>query len=248
MEVWYMDGAGNRFMAVLIQGGRYDLGALAVKLCKLMPADGLLALEQGSNGELHLHYRNRDGSSAEFCGNGARCACRFAWEQGLCGEKMILHTDAGLLEGARLEETRYRIRMGLPRVKKTDPVPGIHYLELGDPGVPHAIGAYEGDLWQDREGLRPKMRALRFHPAFLRGANVSLYTWEGPDAVRLLTYERGVEDFTPSCGSASICTACLLRPNGRLTVRSPGGTLTVTADKNAVSLEGPAEILDILQQ
>ena len=72
-------------------------------------------------------------------------------------------------------------------------------------------------------------------------------------SVRILTFERGVEDFTLACGtgSASVAVALWLQgklPGGRLTVKNPGGTLEITIEGvggniNALYLEGPAETI-----
>ncbi len=76
-------------------------------------------------------------------------------------------------------------------------------------------------------------------------------------AVRILTFERGVEDYTLACGtgSASVAVALWLEgklPGGHLTVENRGGTLEVTVEGengqvNALYLEGPAEILKIYE-
>ena len=98
------------------------------------------------------------------------------------------------------------------------------------------------------------MRALRFDPAFPKGANVNFYTWQDSQTVQILTFERGVEDFTLACGTGSGAVAAVLWaqgkvPDGFLTVENPGGTLAVTVSGDAgqiqLLLEGPAAVTKV---
>ena len=132
----------------------------------------------------------------------------------------------------------------------------IAYVELGCPGVPHAVAEYSADLWADAETLREAMRALRYDPAFPKGANVNFYAWVGPGEVRMLTFERGVEDFTLACGTGCGSTAAVLNrkgllPGGVLTAHNRGGTLRVAVSGNPdapeLLLEGPTQITEILE-
>ena len=257
MKIWYMNGAGNDFMVLDARGGEYDFEALTIKLCKLTGADGFMAVDQAEGADFRLHFYNSDGSRGEMCGNGARCICRFAHENGIAGETMTVRTDAGLVYGCRLSENQYRVKLNNPGILDLHRKGDIAYVELGMPGVPHAVAEFAGDLWAEKENLKETMRALRFDPAFPKGANVNFYTWTGPEAVRILTFERGVEDFTLACGTGSGSVAAALWtqgkvPGGHLTVENPGGTLAVTVrgEEGAVTelwLEGPTEVTKIYE-
>ena len=164
---------------------------------------------------------------------------------------MVVETDAGLVPGKRLSESQYRVKLNNPGVLDLHRKGDIAYVELGNPGVPHAVAEYAGDLWADADSLREKMRALRFDPAFPKGANVNFYQVLAPGEVRMLTFERGVEDFTLACGTGTGSTACALYragklPGGILTAHNPGGTLRITLTHEGqnitgVFLEGPAQ-------
>ena len=92
---------------------------------------------------------------------------------------------------------------------------------------------------------------IRHDKVFPKGVNVNLYRKLSETAVRILTFERGVEDFTLACGTGSAAVAVVLYlqgklPGGHLTVENPGGTLEITlkGDGKQVTelyLEGPAE-------
>jgi len=257
MKVWYMNGAGNDFMVIDARGQKLDFAPLALKLCKLTGADGFMAVDYSDIADFKLHFYNADGSRGEMCGNGSRCICRFAYENGIAGENMVVETDAGLVHGTRLSESQYRVKLNNPSILDLNRKGDIAYAELGDPGVPHAVVEIPGLSWDMREALRDQARQLRYDPAFPKGANVNLYAWLNEVTVRILTYERGVEDYTLACGTGSASTAVVLwtqgkLPDGYLTVENPGGDLgiTVTGENGQVEtllLEGPTEVVKIYE-
>lgn len=251
MKVWYMNGAGNDFMVIDGRGMGADHSDLAKKACAITGADGFMAVDTSDIADFRLHFYNSDGSRGEMCGNGSRCICRFAYDMGIAGEEMTVQTDAGLLHGWRLDENRYRIALNTPGVVDLHRKGDIAYVELGNPGVPHAVLEVPGLRWEDREALREMAKNLRYDPAFPKGANVNLFTWLEEGRVRILTYERGVEDYTLACGTGSGSVAVVLwlagkLPGGRVAVENPGGTLEFALsgkDGQVTSLlmEGPTQ-------
>ncbi|MBQ3193632.1 MAG: diaminopimelate epimerase [Oscillospiraceae bacterium] len=257
MKVTYMNGAGNDFMVIDARGLTLDFSALAKQYCALTGADGFMAVDHSDRADFKLHFYNADGSRGEMCGNGARCICRYAYDLGIAGETMTVETDAGLVPGWRLDENQYRVQLNNPSVLDLNRKGSIAYAELGDPGVPHAVAAYEGDLWADADCIWDHMRLLRYDPAFPKGANVNFYQTIGENEVRMLTYERGVEDFTKACGTGTGSVACVLYKQGRLpggvlTAHNPGGTLTITIGEkdgriDEIFLEGPTEVVKVYE-
>ena len=253
MKVYYMNGAGNDFMVMDAREiENLDFSALALEYCRLTGADGFMAVGKSDIADFRLHFYNADGSRGEMCGNGARCICRFAYDMGIAGAEMTVQTDAGLVPGWRINENTYRVKLNNPGVLDLHRKGQIAYVELGDPGVPHAVAEYLGDLWADADAIWDHMRQLRYDPAFPKGANVNFFQLLGENEARILTYERGVEDFTLACGTGTGSTACVLwlqnrLPGGKLTAHNRGGTLTITiqGEQNridAIYLEGPTEM------
>ena len=257
MRVHYMNGAGNDFMVVDARGLKIDFAPLAVELCKLTGADGFMAIDHSESADFRLHFYNSDGSRGEMCGNGARCICRYAYELGIVGENMVVQTDAGPVTGTRISESIYRIGLNLPSVIDLNRLPNAAYVELGQPGCPHSVTEVPGLTWEMLDELREMANGLRHNAAFPKGANANLYTWLDDTTVRILTYERGVEDYTLACGTGSGSTAVTLWkqgkvPGGVLTVKNPGGDLKVTIENageqiTALLLEGPTEIVKIYE-
>ena len=85
MQCWYMNGAGNDFMVIDARGQKLDFSKLAVELCKLTGADGFMATDVSDVADFRLHFYNSDGSRGEMSGNGSRCICRFAFDNGIAG-------------------------------------------------------------------------------------------------------------------------------------------------------------------
>ena len=253
MNVYYMNGAGNDFMVIDARGQELDFEKLALELCKLGGADGFMAVDHSEIADFKLHFYNADGSRGEMCGNGARCICRFAYDQGIAGAEMTVETDAGLVPGWRIDENQYRVKLNNPGVLDLTRKGDIAYVELGNPGVPHAVAAYEGDLWADADCIWDHMRELRYDPAFPKGANVNFYEIIGPDHLIEKTFERGVEDFTYACGTGTGSVVSVLTQKGLVSgknvkVNMTGGQLIIDVDRDGdkihnIYLTGPTNIV-----
>ena len=250
MKFCKMNGAGNDFIIInnIVEKLPHDLfPSLARTLCHRhlsIGADGLMVVDHPrQGGDYRMLFYNSDGSEGEMCGNGARCICRYGCENGLAGEIQRVESPSGLVTGYRIDQRNYRIRLTDPTVVKLDdPVEALghrhscSYVELGNPGLPHAVVHCPGLADMSMDQLRELGKALRWHPAFPKGANVNFYDITGPDKLVELTYERGVEDFTFACGSGtgSVVLALTLRgevSGQNVSVSVPGGLLSVTVDR-----------------
>ena len=254
MEISHMSGAGNTFVVLDARGKDLDLSAMAKKLCHQTGSDGLMAVDFAENADFRLHFYNADGTRGEMCGNGARCVCKFAYDHQIAPEVMRVQTDAGMLTATHLSENRYRVQMQLPSIVDVNRLENAAYVELGDPGVPHGIVHVPGLTFDQKEALRQTGIDLRHDPAFPKGANINFYDWVDDKTLRVLTYERYVEDFTLACGTGCCSVAAVLLKQGQLlenqlVCQVPGGQLQVTLQTNkdkleSIFLEGPAVVLD----
>ena len=262
-----MSGAGNDFILLNNLTEHIDhalFPSIARTLCRRhlsIGADGLMVVESPlRGGDYRMLFYNADGSAGEMCGNGARCICRYGCENGLAGETQTVETPSGIVTGRRIDRRNYRIRLTDPSVVDLSrPVGALgrlwpcSYIELGNPGLPHAAVPYPGLSGVSMDSLRPLGRALRHHPAFPKGANINFYDVTGPDQLTELTYERGVEDFTYACGTGTGSTVLALTLLGKVSgtdvaVSVPGGELRVTIDRDgdavkAIWLTGPTNIV-----
>lgn len=250
MKFWKMNGAGNDFIILnnLEEHLPHErLPQIARTLCERhlsIGADGLMVADAPQEGgDFRMLFFNSDGSIGEMCGNGARCICRYGYENGLAGDVQIVETTAGTVTGERIDRRLYRIRLNDPTTIQLDsPVEadGVRYacsyVELGNPGLPHAVVPYANLREADEQELRELGRKLRWHPAFPKGANINFFEIIGEDHIFERTFERGVEDFTYACGTGTGAVVAVLTLQGkasghRVRVDMTGGTLFIDAER-----------------
>ena len=265
MRFTKMNGAGNDFILVENLHGELNeqqLSKLARTLCDRrmsIGADGLMAIVPAkANADFGMLFFNCDGTLGEMCGNGARCICRYGYETGLAGETQTIDTTAGLVTGTRIDAKNYRIRLPDPvnlqylALDVDGKKVGCMYLELGNPGIPHAVVQYPGLREADEQALFEFGRKLRYHPAFPKGANVNFLEKTGENRFYERTWERGVEDFTYACGTGTGASVYALAEKRRCgdhaEVEVKGGLLIVDIVRDGkkcrdLLLTGPASMV-----
>lgn len=264
-----MTGSGNDFLIIdnrdlkVPKECARDLARLACRRKLSAGADGLILIENDPQTDFAWRFFNADGSEAEMCGNGARCAARFALLKGITDhERMSFRTLAGIVEAQVAGETA-RVAMPRPHGLETDiPIDlgGGHRLSLDfiNTGVPHAVN-FTGSPAQLKEmDVDSRGRAIRRHERFQpAGANADFVFVSGPHHIQIRTFERGVEGETLACGTG--CIAAALVAAARNYTDSPvnvltrsGETLIVHFEKisqgsvtsfSAVFLEGDAKVV-----
>lgn len=262
MKFWKMNGAGNDFIIInnleeCLPESAFP--AIAKKLCERhlsIGADGLMVVEKATgDGDYRMRFYNSDGSEGEMCGNGARCICRYGYENGLAGEVQRVETISGTVSGWRLDKRTYRVKLNpattvdLERSAEAEGVSyDCAYVELGTPGLPHAVVHMEGLSRIPGSELKVLGRKLRFARAFPKGANVNFYEFQRDGSLLIRTYERGVEDLTYACGTGTGSTALVLKrkglvpAEGSVTARVHGGSLSVDVEGDELWLTGPTNI------
>ena len=265
MRFTKMNGAGNDFILVENLHGeltQQQLSKLARTLCDRrmsIGADGLMAIVPAkADADFGMLFFNCDGTLGEMCGNGARCICRYGYETGLAGETQTIETTAGLVTGTRIDAKNYRIRLPDPvnlqylALDVDGKKVGCMYLELGNPGIPHAVVQDPGLREADEQALFEFGRKLRYHPAFPKGANVNFLEKTGENRFYERTWERGVEDFTYACGTGTGASVYALAEKRRCgdhaEVEVKGGLLIVDIVRDGkkcrdLLLTGPASMV-----
>ncbi len=212
-----MCGSGNDFIIIDNRQHVVDenhLTEFIAAVCRRkmsVGADGVILIQASDTVDFKWRFFNSDGSIGEMCGNGARCAARFAHENGIAGEKMAFETLAGIIS-ARITQDRVKIRMTDPSLALLDQHLEIQGRQVTfsiiNTGVPHVVIPVD-DV--DTADVVPLGRLIRRHPAFQpEGTNVNFISPRTPGTYAIRTYERGVEDETLACGTGSVAGALIM--------------------------------------
>lgn len=255
-----MNGAGNDF--VLIDNRERKIKVTRdhiVRLChrqRGVGADGLFLLVPSTSGKADWawEFYNSDGSTAEMCGNGARCFARFIQRQVGAHGQTTFETGAGIIT-ATFQGERVTVSLTKPKDLRLDQKISLsagnviaHSLNTG---VPHVV-LFVPDA--DRAMVQQLGAELRHHPHFApKGTNVNFVQVKGPNFIRVRTYERGVEGETFACGTGVTASALIASQVHQFTspikVQVQGGDLLDVTFKEAagefsdVKLTGPAEFV-----
>ncbi|MCX7918898.1 MAG: diaminopimelate epimerase [bacterium] len=220
------------------------LPTLINRLCRRglsVGADGVILIENSKTADFKMRYFNADGSEADTCGNGARCAARFAFLKQIAPRRMRVETRAGLYEAEITDQNLVKVKMSDPGQPKLNIMLTVksgqlrtHFIHTG---VPHVV-VFISDILEmlkrpttlDDLDVVNLGRELRYHPEFQpAGTNVNFVKCENKQTLRIRTYERGVENETLACGTGSIASTIIAYRLGRVsspvTVHTRSGSL-----------------------
>jgi diaminopimelate epimerase len=235
-----MQGSGNDFILIDNRRGVLNgknLRQVAINVCDRhysVGADGLIVIVPSRRADFKWRFLNADGSEAEMCGNGSRCAARFARIKKIAGKELSFETLAGIIHAEVKKETvkvqltgasdlRMNIAVRLSSGARTG-----HFINTG---VPHLVYLSDRIDAEDVATIGRETRYLGlFKPA---GTNVNFIQTAGPRKLRIRTYERGVEGETLACGTGSVAGALVAAGLGLVT--SPVQVTTRSGEKLEVS-------------
>ncbi|MEE2755891.1 MAG: diaminopimelate epimerase [Myxococcota bacterium] len=236
-------GLGNDFIIV----ERPDIDTQdVVKLCNRrtgIGADGVLLINPGQSAPYSMRVLNADGSEAEMCGNGLRCAAAYLVDKSLWHDQtLMLETGAGTLQ-VDMKDGLVSVHMGAvhdhgeKNISLDSQIVTGRFLSTGNP---HFV-LFGEKHYHDRSKLGP---ILCTHPAFKSGANISFARLNQDQSIDLVVWERGC-GFTQACGTGATATAAAAWVMGRIQVGPtriclPGGPLTISGKLNGIIMTGPA--------
>jgi diaminopimelate epimerase len=260
IEFFKMSGSGNDF--ILIDNRDLSLPVSNVtdfvkRVCERkvsVGADGLILIERSDRVDFRWRFFNADGSEVDMCGNGGRCAARFTCLKGIAGTTLSFETGAGIID-AEVRGDTVKLRLTDPHSLMIDETIEIDGETVGvnsiNTGVPHVVHYVSNLKIFDVFHVGRQIRYHRhYQPA---GTNANFVTVPDRHALRIRTYERGVEDETLACGTGSVAAALISSWKGwvdspvAVTVKS-GEILTIYFDKTEkgfekVYLEGKAAVV-----
>lgn len=221
IEFFKMSGSGNDFILIDNRDGALlvdDIVEFVKALCARkgsVGADGLIIIEKSPRVDFRWRFFNADGSEVDMCGNGGRCAARFAFLKGIAPAAMSFETGAGVIDAQVSGET-VKLRLTDPRALALD-----YHLqtEIGslivssvNTGVPHVVHFVDG--LEDFDVFHTG-RLLRYHAHYQpAGTNANFVQVVDGHTIKVRTYERGVEDETLACGTGSVAGALIAARKG----------------------------------
>ncbi|MGK7391352.1 MAG: diaminopimelate epimerase [Candidatus Cyclobacteriaceae bacterium M2_1C_046] len=205
-------------------------------------SDGLILIEPDNSADFKMNFYNPDGSQS-LCGNGSRCAVKFARELGIIEKETTFSAFDGIHWAEILKDDQVRLKM--QDVKTVRHMGDGMFVDTGSPHVVNFVINLE-NFKVRREGKKIRNSGL-FHTS---GVNVNFVEVADNHNIYVRTYERGVEDETLSCGTGVTAAAIASQQKtvfSPVVVKTRGGELQVEYNKLAeggyedVFLIGPAE-------
>ncbi len=221
-------------------------------------ADGFVVMKKLAAAKYEWSFFNSDGSFAAMCGNAARAAASFLGEAKWPVE---LKTGFGLVKLEALVPSEFRVEIDYSKKRlqelalakpSSDSGAAIGTPVLIDTGVPHVVMETAVDVLSLKSGSVERSLAAPFRwpkEAGAAGANVTFFRRTGAKAIEAVTFERGVEDYTLSCGTGVLAAAVVASRalqagqwSQEITVKNPGGVLRVDSKNfpSSLLLTGPA--------
>ncbi len=205
-EFTKLHGAGNDFIIVNDSGQNYEKTLSTIRsLCdrrRGIGADGIIFLSlppsQTDNFDAIMEFYNQDGSRAEMCGNGLRCAALYANKALNLPKNLKFQTDAGILKTEVLSDSSVKIQ--IPVISDFEEMSiNRQKIYFGDTGVPHAV-IFTNNIKNIKVDVTGSY--YRNHTDFApRGTNVNFIQKEVGNLFHIRTFERGVEAETSACGT-----------------------------------------------
>lgn len=263
-RIFKYHGLGNDFVVLDRRQTGLDIDAdLSRWMCdrrRGIGADGVLSLLPSKAGVARMVVHNADGSIAEMCGNGLRCAVKYLVDHsGERPDRINVETGAGVLacfpgyglDGvAEVDVSMGPARLVAPNLPSG--ATGQPFLEAPIPGHPGLRGSAVSMgnphlVLLDRpldeaERLGP---TLEVHPSFPDRTNVEFVRVDR-DGLTVVVWERGC-GLTQACGTGACASASAavlakrLPADAWLRVTLPGGDLQirVPSDLSDIRLRGP---------
>lgn len=246
IKFYKYQGTGNDF--VMLDNRNGDFNSITIEQIQELSdrkfgigSDGVILVMAHEKYDFEMRYYNADGSRS-FCGNGARCAVRFAEYLGLAKDKCSFLAIDGVHEAVIFPN---EISLAMQQVKGVFEQQGDYVCNTGSPHYIKFIS----------ENITPfdiveYGKSIRYSEKYKEeGINVNV---ANQDTLEMLTYERGVEDETLSCGTGATAVALAyakkfdIEGNIALNLIVKGGLLQVAFERQGdkyenIQLIGPAK-------
>ncbi len=268
-----MSGAGNDFVVIdkNINPAFIPSKVFVKKVCDRrngIGADGLITIADSGDVDFNMEYFNADGSTGSLCGNGARCAIKFAdLTKRIEKRDTKFISNNVLYSGEVLNDGKIKFYFNDPQKLKLELkikcAGQILNASFVDTGSPHIV-IHIKDILKNSEDKNSSYNSISEVPVFKIGREIRYLSEFAPGGtnvnfiniaegkVYIRTYERGVEDETLACGTGSAAAALIsyfiYKQTPPVTLATWGGDELIadfSAEENVIknlSLTGPAKI------
>lgn len=268
-----INGAGNDFI-LIDKKINPTLELSADEISKIsnresgVGADGLLIIEDSEIADFAMQYFNADGSTGSLCGNGARCAIKYAHlTERVNGDDSNFLSNSIAYSGKILNDSVIKFFLQPPgKIKLNFKLKAYNQLisaHFADTGSPHVV-VYVDEILENPKNLKSAFkevghvpveeigREIRNLPEFAPfGVNVN-FLQRVNDNLVIRSYEKGVEAETLACGTGAVASAIVeysknkkMPPIKFITKSKAELIVNFEIEKNSfknISLTGPVEI------
>ena len=239
----YISGAGNSIFIAYNIGIQSEMEIIARVADSSFDIDGVISIstDDDKKNMLVMDYYNSDGSKAELCLNGVRCAAKYAYDKNYIDTKLIqVSTPSGNILTSIKDNNIVTSTVGIPIFPKGLSFNTINGYEgvIVDLGNPHFV-IQDNDIKNinlDEIGFK-----LQTSKQFNNGVNVEFCSIENPTTINARVYERGVGE-TLACGSGAVAIFYTLYSKDLIkddvSIIYPGGLLNLKIENNEISVSG----------
>jgi len=269
-----MSGAGNDFIlfdkktnpALILNS------EIIKKLCDRhngIGADGVITISDNGKFDFLMEYYNADGSTGSLCGNGSRCAIKFAQITGRLKDSDVnFISNKVAYKGKLINDERIKFFFNKVEDLKLNISIEAHNQTINasylNTGSPHVVINIE-DLLSNPLNPKSLFTEITKVPVFEIGKEIRYLKQFSPAGtnvnfirikdgkVFMRTYERGVENETLACGTGA--AACAIIASLKFGISSPINLATRSGDElivefisnqneiDELSLTGPAKVI-----
>ena len=200
-----------------------------------------------------MNYYNSDGSLAEMCGNGVRCAAKFFLKETNSKVKdLLIDTRAGIKkiicneDDLSAQAGSFSVNMGMPVFLHKDFPEGPltlqnHVFNFVSMGNPHAVALVDDISKINLFDIGPKIENDQHFPNKI---NAEFVEKVSENYFKVKVWERGSGE-TLACGTGACSVYATLKKQnknlGEVTLEFPGGKLFLSDnEKGEIILRGPA--------
>ena len=234
----YMSGTGNIFLVGEFDGPVSEIQIVALVSDSEIEVDGVIFVEPLDDSTVIMHYFNNDGSNAELCVNGVRCAAKYAVDNNYVNLNNFVVVAPVSDIKVSVQDNNIEIQAPIPTFDNK-PIQFNQYKGIkSHVGNPHFLVQVDDVSNTNLVKLKDLVEKLQI---FDNGFNLEIYQIIDNKYIKARVFERGVGE-TDACGSGALCLFNYLYKTEQIIndsyVLYPGGDLNLKFKNDNLLLSG----------